>query len=148
MRNRKVVLKIVLLILLLCPAGCGSSHETVSRNSGNPDVKPGNRYSSGRQTTILLDDNESGLDEVAAYIVQNAQELSFLNTSNMITVIAPNIPIGHEDYCSSANYGPCMVGEGDCDSDTECQTGLLCSPDVGARYGLPASYDVCESPIT
>ena len=47
------------------------------------------------------------------------------------------------DYCR--DYGPCSVGQGDCDANSECQSGLQCSQDVGARYGYPANYDVCEA---
>ena len=46
------------------------------------------------------------------------------------------------DYCR--DFGPCPAGKGDCDSNSECQAGLTCVNDVGARYGLPAHYDVCE----
>jgi hypothetical protein len=45
------------------------------------------------------------------------------------------IPIGHNDYCSSC--GPCAEGEGDCDSDSECQSGLTC-PQVSGT-------DTCQS---
>ena len=57
-----------------------------------------------------------------------------------------SLPNGHVDYCKDPNCGPCDVGEGDCDSDNECQNGLVCSMDVGANYGMPANYDVCEQP--
>ena len=50
---------------------------------------------------------------------------------------------GHVDYCR--DYGPCSVGQGDCDGNSECQSGLECVQDVGANYGLPADYDVCET---
>jgi hypothetical protein len=49
---------------------------------------------------------------------------------------------GHADYCR--DYGPCQAGEGDCEPG-QCATGLMCANDVGARYGLPAHYDVCEA---
>jgi hypothetical protein len=39
---------------------------------------------------------------------------------------------------------PCDVGEGDCDNDAECASGLSCTPNVGATYGFEASTDVCE----
>ena len=45
------------------------------------------------------------------------------------------------DYCVGRS---CGVGEGDCDPG-QCATGLVCSNDVGAKYGLPAHYDVCEA---
>jgi hypothetical protein len=48
------------------------------------------------------------------------------------------------DWCR--DYGPCSEGQGDCDSDSECQSGLICVHNVGANYGWPAARDVCESP--
>ena len=47
------------------------------------------------------------------------------------------------NYCR--DFGPCPAGKGDCDSNSECQAGLVCVNDVGAQYGLPAHYDVCEA---
>ena len=47
------------------------------------------------------------------------------------------------NYCQ--DFGPCPAGQGDCDSNSECQPGLVCVNDVGTRYGLPAHYDVCEA---
>jgi RHS repeat-associated protein len=37
----------------------------------------------------------------------------------------------------------CTVGEGDCDSDAECSTGLICGIGNGAAFGLPVGTDVC-----
>ena len=51
-------------------------------------------------------------------------------------------PGGDPDYCQ--DYGPCSVGQGDCDPG-QCGAGLVCVDDVGAKYGLPAHYDVCEA---
>ena len=45
-------------------------------------------------------------------------------------------------FCTQAC--PCAAGEGDCDKDNQCQTGLTCVQNNGAMYGLPANYDVCE----
>ena len=45
------------------------------------------------------------------------------------------------DYCVSR---VCGEGEGDCDPG-QCGTGLVCVNDVGANYGLPDYYDVCEA---
>ena len=50
--------------------------------------------------------------------------------------------LGDHDYC--ALYGPCSAGEGDCDGNAECQSGLTCVNDVGANYGYDAIVDVCE----
>ena len=51
---------------------------------------------------------------------------------------------GHYDYC--VVEGPCGGGEGDCDSDSGCQSGLVCVNDVGAKYGFDAIVDVCQLP--
>lgn len=49
-------------------------------------------------------------------------------------------------YCSDPNCDPCAVGEGDCDSDAECQSGLVYAQDVGLDYGQISSMDVCQTP--
>ena len=43
--------------------------------------------------------------------------------------------------CSAAC--PCVETQGDCDNDDECAPGFSCNHNVGAAYGLPASWDVC-----
>ncbi len=45
-------------------------------------------------------------------------------------------------YCSSGCQ--CQAGEGHCESDTECASGLVCNPAQGGRYGLPSGVGVCE----
>lgn len=50
-------------------------------------------------------------------------------------------PVGHGRYCSDC--GPCVVGQGDCDRDEECATGLTCAQNVGADFGFPPAVDVC-----
>ncbi len=37
----------------------------------------------------------------------------------------------------------CGSGEGDCDNDGECGSGLVCGTDNGLKFGLPKAYDVC-----
>ncbi len=48
------------------------------------------------------------------------------------------------NFCSANNCGTCMEGEGDCDSNAECDPGLFCIR-AGAAYGLPGTYDVCTA---
>ena len=55
----------------------------------------------------------------------------------------PVVAVGHEDYCR--DFGPCSAGQGGCDSDAECQSGLACAQDVGATYGFAATLDVCAA---
>jgi hypothetical protein len=50
------------------------------------------------------------------------------------------------DFCKSAKCGPCRHGQGDCDKDAECAPGLKCVNDIGAKFGLPADWDVCVDP--
>ena len=40
----------------------------------------------------------------------------------------PVLSAGHDDYCQV--MGPCSAGQGDCDSDAECQSELTCVEDV------------------
>jgi fibronectin type 3 domain-containing protein len=56
----------------------------------------------------------------------------------------PPLEVGHADYCR--DYGPCTAGQGDCDSDSECQSGLVCNQGVGSNYGWALDIDVCEPP--
>lgn len=50
------------------------------------------------------------------------------------------------NYCGHPGC-KCSEGEGDCDSDAQCTTGLYCRIGVGASYGLPAGWDVCVPPV-
>jgi len=38
---------------------------------------------------------------------------------------------------------PCEHGQGDCDSDLECENGLTCVSDVGIDYGCTQYVDIC-----
>jgi hypothetical protein len=49
---------------------------------------------------------------------------------------------GFSSTCNSASCR-CGPGWGDCDSDADCQTGLVCASDFGARFGLNAALDIC-----
>ena len=55
-----------------------------------------------------------------------------------LTLLAP----GAEGYC--AKHGPCIVNQGDCNSNDECQSGLQCVANVGASHGFAATVGVCE----
>lgn len=50
---------------------------------------------------------------------------------------------GDFDYC---NNSICLAGEGDCDRDSECASGLVCTANVGAQFGLPENWDFCLAP--
>lgn len=48
------------------------------------------------------------------------------------------------NFCSTTCR--CDVGQGHCDSDAECVSGLVCGPDRGADFGLDPAADVCMRP--
>lgn len=54
--------------------------------------------------------------------------------------------VGDGDFCGPAAADQCAAGEGDCDSNTDCQAGLVCVWDVGATYGFSPTTDVCGQP--
>ena len=47
--------------------------------------------------------------------------------------------------CCSTKEEKCSVGQGDCDFDHECQSGLVCGED-NCDSGFPGTYDCCEIP--
>ena len=47
-------------------------------------------------------------------------------------------------YCSPGCT--CAAGLGDCDTDSDCDAGLVCVLNVGASYGFSPGIDVCEVP--
>ncbi|ANM29526.1 hypothetical protein ABI59_07930 [Acidobacteria bacterium Mor1] len=51
---------------------------------------------------------------------------------------------GSASYCSASC--PCEAGGGDCDSNAECESGLICATDTGPNYGYASWVDVCEVP--
>jgi hypothetical protein len=52
-----------------------------------------------------------------------------------------SVPPGDWDFCSPTNPG--SHGQGDCDSDADCQQGLKCTNDVGPEFGFAKGVDVC-----
>lgn len=49
---------------------------------------------------------------------------------------------GDSDYCDDPTHR-CDIGEGDCDSTSQCTLTNVCAPNRGSRYGLGAGVDVC-----
>jgi hypothetical protein len=56
---------------------------------------------------------------------------------------SPGAANGQADYCFPASVGvnKCNLGEGDCDTDVECATGLSCVRNKGPQFGFLG--DVC-----
>lgn len=55
-----------------------------------------------------------------------------------------DFPAGHASYCSAAH--PCVSGQGDCDSNSECAIGYVCKADRGPQFGFASWVDVCLLP--
>jgi FtsP/CotA-like multicopper oxidase with cupredoxin domain len=64
----------------------------------------------------------------------------------MLTYLVVAVPYPGDEYCDLSVNGPCSEGLGDCDGDSECESGLICAPNVGPNYNWPAYVDVCEMP--
>jgi hypothetical protein len=47
------------------------------------------------------------------------------------------------DWALCTSQVPCLAGQGDCDGDGDCSSGLHCVNDQGASYGLASGIDVC-----
>ena len=77
-----------------------------------------------------------------------------LGTDYCQSVGGCTLPAGHLDYCSDPACGPCGIGEGDCDTNSECESGLNCVQVIGTDYcqsvggcTLPAGHlDYCSDP--
>jgi hypothetical protein len=82
----------------------------------------------------------------ARFSIRSADLLKALLGKVIVRFSSPRGPLFGWDYCSVDH--PCSAGQGDCDSDKECQVGLICAQDVGARYGADPIVDVCERPAS
>ena len=109
--------------------------------SGGASGSPVWKYASGRRSVIAIhayggEDNNGGPRLVS-------------RNKDVITQWAKwtpsGVPVGHADYCR--DEGPCSAGQGDCDSHSECRSGLECAWNVGANYGFSSVTDVCEVPL-
>ena len=49
---------------------------------------------------------------------------------------------GTKEFCGDPEF-PCEAGEGDCDDSNDCAQGLVCRPDVGRRFKMDPTFDVC-----
>lgn len=52
---------------------------------------------------------------------------------------------GNPHYCGDPAF-PCAKAEGDCDHSDQCEPGLWCIPNVGARFGFNEIHDICLPP--
>ena len=53
-----------------------------------------------------------------------------------------NVPSGGWSCCTTTNQ--CGIGEGDCDTDSQCSGNLKCGTDnCDTAVGFPSAYDCC-----
>jgi V8-like Glu-specific endopeptidase len=101
-----------------------------------------------------IDTNDNGLPDCGETVLQiNFGRFDVAydeGMKNLLNVSNPcDVEPGDWNYCSNPACGPCKEGMGDCDADTECQTGLICTQNAGANYGWETTLDVCtKSDIT
>ncbi len=78
-------------------------------------------------------DNSRIISEFASEIERFTAEVR----DSALCTVAP----GHPDYCLEC--GPCVAGEGGCEADSECDSGLACAADAGPKFGLAEGVNVC-----
>jgi hypothetical protein len=121
---------------------CSGSRMTYSSSNGaiGHNISPtGGRYV------------KAAIDDIRVYNrALSAAEIDDLYKEGPCT-----LPIGHLDYCSDPDCGPCDKGEGDCDNDGECAGDLICpqvsGPDTCQEPGgectlLEGHLDYCSDP--
>ena len=99
-----------------------------------------------QQTSIDLSPFVGGQVRLSFQVLSDATETAdgwYIDDVAVFSTDFDTSPPPDPDYCQ--DYGPCSAGQGDCDPG-QCGAGLVCANDVGAQYGLPAHYDVCETP--
>jgi hypothetical protein len=86
-----------------------------------------------------------GIARLVACGIANCSNLSAqLDNVNLSGGGHPNRTNGAFNFCTLSF--PCLAGQGDCDINSQCQTGLVCNKNRGGSYGFSASTDVCEAP--
>ena len=106
-------------------------------------------YSHSIDVGDVTDYTLAGLnDGVTYYLVATAYDVdnneSAYSEELVHTFSVGEPTVGHNDYCRDA--GPCAAGEGDCDNDSECETGLTCVQVEGVDTCQIIS-PVCPHPV-
>jgi formylglycine-generating enzyme len=77
--------------------------------------------------------------------VQDAGETGVdCGTAQCGACVTCTAPPGSADFCS--RYCLCTSGQGDCDDNSECASGLVCGLAKGVQFGLPSGHDACVAP--
>ena len=127
------------------PRGTGTLAATVTADQPRPDVNTVHNITGDHGFEWLIPAQyQSGTHTFYVYALDQTPTPTVRTQLSpaSITLRAP----GHNDYCQA--HGPCVTGQGDCDGDVECQSGLVCVDDVGANYGWSSITDVCEAAVS
>jgi hypothetical protein len=107
----------------------------------------GNSFCVGNQCGVGEGDCDSNSECAAGLVCSSDVGANYGFRAIVDVCEVPSTPsvdaLGGDSFCLGDK---CGIGEGDCDSDSECQAGLTCSTDVGTKYGFRAIVDVCEAP--
>ena len=78
---------------------------------------------------------------------KNNQRTPYMRTYINHIIIATGCTDGTNDACCTEN-NLCGIGDGDCDSDAECQGDLICGSDnCDTSLGFDNDWDCCYDPI-
>ena len=111
----------------------GTAKGSITGGTGRFTNATGSFQSSSIGFYLIFDDSPESLQDFGPF------------TASFTGDIYGVVPPGDFDFCSETY--PCTVGQGDCDSDSECRPGLVClNEDVGYAYGFNAYVDVCVRP--
>ena len=65
--------------------------------------------------------------------------------SNINCCTQRGVDNGGLNFCTSSN--PCSIDEGNCNFDSECKYGLICSNHCSSSFGFGPSVNCCSQPI-
>jgi len=92
-------------------------------------------------------DCDSDADCLSGYCAHDVGAFYGVSGSFDVCEQAATCAPSNMDWSCCTPSNPCNVGDGDCDSDSDCVSGAMCSHDVGSNYGAASSFDVCETAV-
>ncbi|GAB4563475.1 MAG: hypothetical protein Tsb0020_12630 [Haliangiales bacterium] len=131
-------------IALATVPGCGFSDDLSGPQSSSPqlaaDSSDDARWRTDRDEERALAAQQDFFERASE---RDGDERIDLTKSGISTSDACEGQPGGFDYCAPGC--PCAAGHGDCDSDADCASGLVCMRDTGAIFGYNPEVDVCMS---